>query len=167
MSGRKHTLTLLGGPSGKVRVSAETLHEAPGALIEGAPSAVRITGWLDTISASSNTILIILPDGHRVQARLEEPDPDLLSSLFGKRVTISGTARFRPSGRLLLVDAGYLGPATPGDVIWERLPAARPGPASPVFTMPQTPRTGVASFFGIWPGEESDEELLRALDEIE
>jgi hypothetical protein len=81
-------------------------------------------------------------------------------------VTISGVARFRPSGRLLLVDAEYLAPATPKDAIWERMPMARPGRASPVFTpMPQDPFSGVGAFFGIWPGSESDEELLRALAE--
>jgi hypothetical protein len=68
-------------------------------------SAVRITGTLDTISASSGTILIVLPDGHRVQARLDTPDPELLRALFGKLVTISGMARFGLSGRLLIVDA--------------------------------------------------------------
>jgi hypothetical protein len=131
------------------------------------PSAVRITGTLDTISATSNTILVMLPDAHMVQARFEDPDPEILRGLFGKRVTISGMARFRPSGRLLLVDATYLGPATPNDVIWERVPTARPGTASPVFTTPQESISGVAAFFGIWPGEESDEDLLRALQEIE
>jgi hypothetical protein len=131
-------------------------------------SAVRITGTLDTFSPSSNTILIILPDDQRVQARFEDPDPELLRNLFGKRVTISGMARFRPSGRLLLVAAEYLAPAMPTDAIWERMPAARLGSTSPVFTpMPQDPASGLAAFFGIWPGEESDQDLLRALEEIE
>jgi hypothetical protein len=130
------------------------------------PSAVRVSGTLDTISASSSTILIMLPDGSNIQARFDDPDPELLRALFGKRVTISGMARFRPSGRLLMVDAEYLAPATPNDAIWERMPMARPGPASPMFTpMPQDPFSGVGAFFGIWPGSESDEELLRALDE--
>ena len=130
------------------------------------PSAVRVTGTLDTISASSSTILIMLPDGHKIQARFDNPDPELLRTLFGQRVTLSGMARFRPSGRLLLVDAEYLGPATPQDAIWERMPRARPGRASPMFTpLPQDPFSGVGAFFGIWPGSESDDELLRALAE--
>lgn len=162
------TLGGIAGRSAPVEVAREALPRIELLRDETPPpSAVRITGILDTISASSNTIVIILPDGHRVQARCEDPDPELLPSLFRKRVTISGMARFRPSGRLLLVDAQYLGPATPSDVIWERMPTPRPGPTSPVFTMPQTPIAGVAAFFGIWPGEESDEELLRALEEIE
>jgi hypothetical protein len=130
------------------------------------PSAARVTGTLDTISASSSTILVMLPDGHKIQARFADPDPELLRSLFGKRVTLSGMARFRPSGRLLLVDAEYLAPATPHDAMWERMPMARPGRASPVFTpVPQNPFSGVGAFFGIWPGNESDDELLAALAE--
>jgi hypothetical protein len=39
------------------------------------PSAVRVAGTLDTISASSNTILLMLPDGHKIQARFANPDP--------------------------------------------------------------------------------------------
>lgn len=132
------------------------------------PSAVRITGTLDTISASSRMILLILPDGDKIQARFEDLDLELLRTLFRQRVTISGMARFRPSGRLLLVDAEYLGPATANDALWERMPSARPGRAAPVFTpMPQDRASGVAAFFGIWPGEESDQDLLRALGEIE
>lgn len=133
-----------------------------------APRAVRVTGTLDTMSASSRMILLILPDGEKIQARLEEPDFELLPTLFRQRVTISGMARFRPSGRLLVVDAEYLGPATPNDTIWERMPVARPGAAAPVFTpTPQDRASGVAAFFGIWSGEESEQDLLRALEEIE
>jgi hypothetical protein len=133
-----------------------------------APRAVRVTGTLDTMSASSRMILLILPDGEKIQARLEEPDFELLPTLFRQRVTISGMARFRPSGRLLVMDAEYLGPATPNDTIWERMPTARPGAAAPVFTpMPQDRASGVAAFFGIWSGEESEQDLLRALEEIE
>lgn len=37
------------------------------------------------------------------------------------------------------------------------MPAASP--------LPQDETTGVAAFFGTWPGDESDEELLDALEE--
>jgi len=32
--------------------------------------------------------------------------------------------------------------------------------------IPQDESSGVAAFFGTWPGGESDEDLLAALDEI-
>ena len=38
---KRHRFTLLGGPGGEVRVPAETLLDAAGALLEGAVRAVR------------------------------------------------------------------------------------------------------------------------------
>lgn len=129
----------IAGRPGPVRVTREDLPRIEVLRDETPPpSAVRITGTLDTIAASSSTILLMLPDGHKIQARFEEPAPELLRALFGERVTLSGMARFRPSGRLLMVDAESLAPATPGDAVWERMPAARPARIAPVFTpMPQ------------------------------
>jgi hypothetical protein len=128
------------------------------------PRAVRVTGVLDTISASSTAILLALPEGQTVQARLEHPNPELLRALFGTRVVISGMAQFRPSGRLLIVDIEHLGPAGPSDVIWEQVPTARTVPVATL--QPQDESSGVNAFFGIWPGDESDEELLQALESL-
>lgn len=131
------------------------------------PRAVRVSGLLDTISASSAAILLALPDGQTVQARLEHPDPELLRGLFGTRVVIAGMARFRPSGRLLIMDIEHLGPAGAGDVIWEQIPTARAGGTAPVAALlPQDESSGVNAFFGIWPGDESDEELLQTLEAL-
>lgn len=74
-------------------------------------------------------------------------------------------ARFRPSGKLLLVDAECLGEAEPGDEVFDEAPAAQVGQmAAPV--VPQDKKSGVNAFFGIWPGDETDEELLAAVRAI-
>ena len=131
------------------------------------PRAVRVTGVLDTISASSTAVTLMLPDEQTIQARLEQPDPALLRDHFGTQVVISGMARFRPSGRLLIVDIEHLGPAGAGDIIWQRVPTAPSGRTTPVATsLPQDQSTGVPAFFGTWPGDETDDELLQALEAL-
>jgi hypothetical protein len=47
-------------------------------------------------------------------------------------------------------------------------PAAGDDEARPVFDpVPQDAMSGVSAFFGTWPGEETDAELLALLDEID
>jgi len=130
------------------------------------PQAVRVAGTLDTISASRSDVILTLPDGSKVPALLEDHDSEVLKSLFGARVVVSGMARYRPSGRLLLVDVESLGPADDTDRVFARMPVARsPQPvARPIV---QDEATGVSAFFGTWPGDETDGDLLDALHAIE
>ena len=83
---------------------------------------------------------------------------------FGSRAVVSGVAQFRPSGKLLVIDVEHLGPARDGDAVFESAPKAVTRPvASPLL---QDESAGVSAFFGTWPGVESDEELLGALEAI-
>lgn len=95
-------------------------------------------------------------------------EPRDLAAHFGKNVTVSGRAVFRPSGSVLRIEAEEVEPATGGDIgVWSRLP-------SPVFRrldrrtlhQPQGPRSGINALIGRWPGDESDEEVLELLEEI-
>ena len=66
-----------------------------------------------------------------------------------------------------MINTEHIGLATKGDTLWEQPPAPRPVKTAPVAQLqPQDETSGVAAFFGTWPGEESDEELLAALSEI-
>lgn len=126
------------------------------------PQAARVAGSLDTISASRTDVILNLKDGTRVPARLEDHDPDALKELFGRSVVISGMAHYRPSGRLLMVVVDAISEAGTGDQIFEAAPVARR--RLPVNTsVVQDESSGVSAFFGTWPGEETEEELLEAL----
>lgn len=132
------------------------------------PRAVRVSGLLDTISATRPDIILRLPDKSTVPARLEEMRSDELAKLFDKQVVISGMAQFRPSGRLLVIDVEDIALAGETDRIWEQAPRPPPRRQAPVTTfVPQDAESGVAAFFGIWPGSESDDELQRALQDVE
>lgn len=128
------------------------------------PQAARIAGTLDTVSASRSDVVLALKDGTRVPGRMEQHELEALRSLLGKEVVVSGIARYGPSGRLLMVDVETLEVARAEDRIFERAPVAR---AQRVVIEPSpSDTTGVSTFFGTWPGEETDAELLEALRKL-
>ena len=88
-----------------------------------------------------------------------------LRARFGQPVVLSGFAHYRPSGQILFVVIEELAAMDEADAIFERLPAPTIGRpiASPVA---QDESTGVSAFFGTWPGDESDQDLLDALQAI-
>jgi hypothetical protein len=129
------------------------------------PQAARVAGLLDTVSASRADVVLTLKDGTRVPGRMGDHDLEALRSLLGKDVVVSGMAHYRPTGRLLLVDVEDLDLARPEDRVFQKVPVAQkhkvvirpPGPSEP---------PGVSAFFGTWPGDETDAELLEALRAI-
>jgi hypothetical protein len=129
------------------------------------PHAVRVTGILDTISATRSDIVLTLPAGEKVTARIEDHDPATLKSLFGARVVLSGMARYRPTGRVLMIDVEHISVARDADALFETLPVASESlVVAP--SVPQDEASGVSTIFGTWPGEETEEELLEALEAI-
>ncbi len=129
------------------------------------PRAVRVTAVLDTISATRSDVVLSLPSGEKIAARIEDHEPATLRSLFGSRVVVSGMARFRPSGRVLLVEVEHIAEARDADALFETLPIASESLViAPNAT--QDEGSGIAAFFGAWPGEESEDELLEALEAL-
>lgn len=109
--------------------------------------------------------MLTLADGTAAAARLDARDNEQLATLFGSRVVASGMAQFRPSGELLVIDVEHLGHARAGDAVFESAPRATA--RKPVASwVPQDEAIGVSAFFGTWPGDETDEELLGALAAI-
>lgn len=129
------------------------------------PLAARLSGTLDTISASRSDVILTLKDETKVPARLEDHDSEVLKKLFGTQVVVSGMAYFKPSGELLLVAVESISPASDSDRLFETIPIARK--RLPVTTpVAQDESSGVCAFFGTWPGDETEDELLDALQAI-
>jgi hypothetical protein len=126
------------------------------------PRQVRVVGKLDMVRHSTRSFGLLLADGEEVRGILQDGDPDLLQQYFGKEITIFGKAVYRPSGTLLRIDAQEILDTVEGRSAFSVVP--------PAFThrskqdrKVQTSKSGVAAFFGSWPGEETDDELLAAL----
>jgi hypothetical protein len=129
------------------------------------PQAARVVGTLDTISASIADVTLVLTDASRISIRLEEHDPELLEALFRKRVVVSGLASYSPSGLLLLLNGESIREAGDGDILFETAPVAQRCMPSTT-PVAQDDSSGVSAFLGIWPGDESDDELLESLEAL-
>ncbi len=129
------------------------------------PRQIRVVGKLDMVRHSTRSFGLLLETGEEVRGVLQQADPELLKSYFGKEITVFGKAIYRPSGSLLRIDALELLDSTEGKAAFSSIPAPL-SRAPRVEKRLQTARAGVAAFFGTWPGEETDEELLAALGEL-
>ena len=77
-----------------------------------------------------------------------------------------GVAKFRPSGSLLRIEAERIERADEHDLsLWSTPPRPIFGPQDErALHQPQGPRSGVGAIFGQLPDEESDEDIIEALD---
>lgn len=127
----------------------------------------RITGKLDMARVSSKAFALELADGAEARGILTHGDLADYRGLLGKSVVATGTAFFRPSGRLLRIDAVELRPAAQTDSFFSKLP--KPGRAHAARLIPALlgpAQRSVTDIFGRWPGEETDAEIAAALREI-
>ncbi len=132
-----------------------------------APRQVRIVGKLDMIRASTQSFALKLNSGEEIKGVLLKGDMGQLAKLFQKPVMATGTAIFRPSGRLLRIDAQEV-IAAPGET--EALSTV-PKPVRQKTDLRQILREqknkrGVAAVLGKWPGDETDLEIEQALREM-
>ncbi len=145
-----------------VQLAASLYQETP------APKRVRIAGKLDMIRASDRVFVLILKKGEPVRGVWDRAEVDDLKKLFGQDVVVDGSAVFRPSGGLLRVEVETMSMAGEQDTVFSTLPR----PTSRKLDLGklrkrQTKRSGMAAIYDKWPSEESEHEILAALDEIE
>lgn len=120
----------------------------------------RVRGVLDALTVSTRALALRLEEGRLLRGFAGAVPLDQLKGLLGTQVILEGAVTFRPSGEALRIEVDSASPATPGDVIWARLPRAEP-----LSTKPRQPAstTGLDALFGSWPGDETDEQLTAAL----
>jgi hypothetical protein len=132
------------------------------------PRQVRLTGTLDMIRYSTRAFALKLKDGKEVHGALDQTDMvEPLVKYLNKQVLVVGKAIYRPSGSVLRIDAQHIEEDTGESSLFSRIPpplAQRP--VIPRFRASDTARNGIPAFFGAWPGEETDEELLAFLKEL-
>lgn len=129
------------------------------------PRQVRVIGKLDMVRHSTRSFALLLSDGQEVRGILNDDDPDLLQQYFGREITIFGKAIYRPSGSLLRIDAQEILDTVEGRSAFSLIPPALTHHPK-LDRKIQLPSKGVTAFFGTWPGDETDEELLAALGEL-
>jgi hypothetical protein len=129
--------------------------------------AVRVSGRLDMIRASTHSFALQLADGEEVRGVADGFDVGMLTEYFRKVILVLGKAVYRPSGRLLRIDATDARLAEDDQQFFSRLPAPREVRIDRKLLLRPTPQiNGVAAIFGRWPGDETDEQVEAALREM-
>jgi hypothetical protein len=131
---------------------------------------VMVASKLETIRHSDRAFSLVLESGESQRGVVvsEQITPADLASLFGRQALVSGSAKFRPSGMPLRIEADRIEPASLNDLA--------------VFSAAPTPlleeieprdlrkahglKSGLAAVIGQWPGDESDEQVDAALAEL-
>jgi hypothetical protein len=119
------------------------------------------------IRDSTQSFALQLDDGAQVGGAVLSGDMSPLPALFRKRVVVHGAAIYRPSGRLLRLDAERIEDGQGAPSFWSNVPGplvGRQDLRQPARAEPQ--KSGVAAFFGQLPRDESDEEVFEALKEL-
>lgn len=131
------------------------------------PTRARVCGRLDMIRVSDRVFELVLDDGARVKAVWIQPAVAHLGEVLNQMVMIEGNAVFRPSGSLLRVDTEILTLADEKDRFFSTMPQpSMERLAIRRYLEPQTSKDGFNAIFGEWPGDETDEEIRAALEEI-
>lgn len=125
---------------------------------------VRVMGKLDMIRVSDCVFELVLPDGERLRAVWAKKDPVHLGEYLDRDVLIEGTAAFRPSGKVLRVDAEAIDHARESDSIFAALPQPASLQRSRQPQVPTSDRNGFGGLVGAWPGDESIEDIMAMLD---
>ena len=132
------------------------------------PRQLRLTGVLDMIRHSTRSFGLKLEDGSEVRGVLEtQEQTEDLKQYLGRKLLVLGRAVYRPSGRLLRIDAEGFESGEGQPLLFAKVPAPRESRppvlrAKPVLHQ----RQGVGAFFGTWPGQETDEDLERMVVEL-
>ncbi len=146
----------------EVITSAEEMYlETP------ASHRARVSGVLDMIRVSDRLFELLLPDNQRICVIWTASSVVPLRDFLSKPVVIEGIAVYRPSGSLLRIDAEAILPATEHDNFFATLPKpmSRKLDVKSLRSV-QTAETGINRIWGAWDGDETDEEILAALEEM-
>ena len=130
-----------------------------------APERVRLVGELDGIEASTQRFTLVLDTGEKVNGVFGDAQMDEMRRLWRQRVLVLGSAVYRPSGRLLRIEADEVRTGIGEASIFSRLPRS---PHEQLdrgkLQQQQGPRSGMAAIAGAWPGDETDSEIEAALE---
>jgi len=125
---------------------------------------VSLAGRIDLIRYSDCRFTLITKDGAKVAGTAKDLGTEALRDAFGKDVVITGRAEFRPSGRLLRIEAESVDSASEKDLqIFSAVPRSLSA-AAPIQRAPT--KGGLAALLGKWPGDEPLEPLLAQLGDL-
>lgn len=131
------------------------------------PQRVRLVGELDGIEASTQRFSLVLDSGDKVSGVFGEAQMDKMQQMWRSRVLVLGSAIYRPSGRLLRIEADDVREGADEPSLFSRMPTSRHERMDTTkLKKAQGPRSGMAAIAGAWPGDETDEEIEAVLEQL-
>lgn len=131
------------------------------------PRPVRLLATLDMLRVSTGSLGLKLDDGTEVRGAISEDGLSTAQEFLGTQVLVHGRAVYRASGRLLRVDVDAIESGEGVPTLWARVPEPIRASLTPQQLSATGPQTGgVAAFFGRWPGDETEDELVASLQEL-
>ncbi len=124
---------------------------------------VRVAGRLDAVHAETLSFEIVLERGERIQGTLT--DPEAVHDLLGETVVVSGLAFFQPSGKVERIEAELVEQGQGDVAFWSRPPRPLLGRLKRS-DLDRSPKLRLGDVMGQWPGDESDEDVFAALEEL-
>jgi hypothetical protein len=131
------------------------------------PERVRVAGLLDSLVASRCAFQLKLADGSTIRGHFEEEATEKFRELWNEVVVVVGEAEFKPSGAVRNVEVERIAYAEARDELWSKMPrSTQTELVSQELRRPQTAEHGLAAVIEAWPGEESDDEVAAALEDL-
>jgi hypothetical protein len=127
----------------------------------------RIYGTLDIIRASTQTFGLKLETGEEVRGVIDGFSIADIKHLLAQPVLVLGKAVYRPSGRLLRIDATSVASAGDDQKFFSKIPPPKDRkPIGRAISRPTPSKSSISAIFGKWPGHESDDEIAAALEAL-
>lgn len=134
-----------------------------------APEPTVINGRVDEMKFSGRQFILHTADKQRVMVLLDSAEIfDKVKDFFGKELTVTGQAHFKPGGQLSYIALESLNEATEADRVFSK----RPQKASMQQKIAMQLKAGkksnpLESIIGKWPGNETDEEFEQMLKDLD
>jgi len=136
-----------------------------GEALEG--QCVRVTGRLDAIRCHDHSFELLLTSGETLRGSAPALDLRQVRPLVDEMVVVSGRARFGDSEELQHLEADLIEQPSATDALWAKMPRPMfPKLNVEALLQPQDAGSGINAIRGKWPGDESDDEIFAALEEL-
>ncbi len=128
--------------------------------------AIVVAGLFDLIEHARRQFQLELEDGQKVRGRADSPliTEGKMRGLWGKKVTIKGTAHFNASRKVRFIEAQIIKPFEVGEEIFQNITESKsPHRLIEELKRKQGTKSPLTEIWGQWPGEESIDEILSVL----
>lgn len=152
------TITLKKKDFSKIKQLEESYPEPQNIVVNGKIDMLQHSKSKVTINTEEGTINGILKD-----ASLNSE----IKQYWGTEATVHGLGHYKPNGRLDYIEIERIYPSTPEDKYFSKIPFAETAEQQvQKQTIGKSNKNWADEIFGKWPGDETDEEFDKLLDDL-